>query len=290
MMDKDLECLSCIFNQVYKTIKRIDVDEKSRRKIADEIIKTLYDNNLHLPSPELYFFIYTLIRKVADNRDPYKYDKLKHNENAINLCREIEQIIKSSDDPLYTALKLAIASNIIDFGVLEHFNLEEAIYSAFEKTLAIDDYDIFKEELKAVSKILYFMDNAGEAVFDKLFIKEILKNSYVSRIDVVVREEPFINDVTMNDVKETNLLEMSQVSVLTLPVNFDKYVFLQRKNVLERWIKNTDIVIAKGQVNMRILNKYPGVYFALIVKCDRTAKELGVNVGDMVFRRNSDVI
>lgn len=73
------------------------------------------------------------------------------------------------------------------------------------------------------------MDNAGEAVFDKLFIKEILKNSYVSRIDIVVREEPFINDVTMNDIKETNLLEMSQISVLTLPVNFDKYVFFREK-------------------------------------------------------------
>lgn len=97
-----------------------------------------------------------MIRKGADDRDPYKYDKLKHDENAINLCKEIEQIIKSSDDPLYTALKLAIANNIIDFWVLEHFNLEEAIYSTFEKTLAIDDYDIFKEELKSASKILFY--------------------------------------------------------------------------------------------------------------------------------------
>mgnify|MGYP000627921584 CR=1 FL=1 len=284
-MKMDLECVACLLNQTYKALSRINVSREVKEKLLRKALEIVASNSWSLSSPQLYFRIYKLIRLESGINDPYQHDKKTWNKKALELYDELKQAIIKSNDPLYTSLKLAIAGNIIDFGALDRFDVEKTIQESLEKPLTIDDYLLFKEKLRTATSILYFMDNAGEAIFDRLFIEEIVKYG-ISKVCLVVREEPFINDVTIADLDDTGILSISEVEVLTMPVDPEKFEYYEREGVIKSWIKSNDLVIAKGQGNLEILDKYEDIFFALIVKCNAVARYLGVNVGDMIFRYN----
>ncbi|NQE44674.1 hypothetical protein C5S31_01460, partial [ANME-1 cluster archaeon GoMg2] len=84
--------------------------------------------------------------------------------------------VEKSNDKLLTAIRIAIAGNVIDFGVNRNFNIEEEIAKVLKKDFAIFDYDKFKAYLDKTDKILHIGDNAGESVFDRILIEKKLKN------------------------------------------------------------------------------------------------------------------
>ena len=88
---------------------------------------------------------------------------------------ELKDTIKNSWDPLKTAVRLAITGNIIDFGVVQDFDLERTIRELLKKQFAINDYEQLKETLKNAKTLLFFVDNAGEICFDKLLVETFLK-------------------------------------------------------------------------------------------------------------------
>ena len=50
------------------------------------------------------------------NIDPYKSIKDHFNKIALSMCEDSKKIITESEDSLLTAVKIAIAGNIIDYG------------------------------------------------------------------------------------------------------------------------------------------------------------------------------
>jgi len=52
---------------------------------------------------------------------PYKEIKKLSNQYVLNLYDELIQIIKNSGNPFETALHLAVAGNIIDFGAKHNY-------------------------------------------------------------------------------------------------------------------------------------------------------------------------
>jgi uncharacterized protein with ATP-grasp and redox domains len=61
--------------------------------------------------------IHRLIRELVGNNDPYHRIKKRFNNLALKLYPDLRKQIVGSDDRLETAIRLAIAGNIIDFGV-----------------------------------------------------------------------------------------------------------------------------------------------------------------------------
>lgn len=64
-------------------------------------------------------------------------------------------MLKTAKDPLETAVKLAIAGNVIDFAANPVFQLEENIQEIMQKQLAINDYQILVDKLGSAKQILY---------------------------------------------------------------------------------------------------------------------------------------
>jgi len=75
----------------------------------------------------------------------------------------LKNIVKNSSDSLLTAIRLAIAGNVIDFGAgVGQFDLEATLKETLTQEFAIYHYDLFCNSLKSAKTLLYLGDNAGE--------------------------------------------------------------------------------------------------------------------------------
>ena len=179
-------------------------------------------------------------------------------------------MVKQSDDRLLTAIKIAIAGNIIDLGVNHEFDIVSDVKKILHQEFAIFDYDAFKNSLKKAKQILYLGDNCGESVFDKILIKELHKP-----VQYVVRSKPIINDVTTAEAIASGIDEVAEIieSGSQSPgiiLNRSNPDFLYRFN-------RADMVISKGQGNFEGLSGCNRqVFFLLKAKCTVIARHIGV--------------
>src|SRR4030043_355718 len=121
----------------------------------------------------------------------------------------LKTTIEKSPDPLWISTRLAIAGNVIDFGIFTSVDIEGAIRKALNNQLAVDDYSSFKNAISIADKILYLTDNAGEIVFDRLLIETLIQLG--KEVKAVVKGSPVINDSTMDDAEESGLTEVCDV-------------------------------------------------------------------------------
>lgn len=114
-----------------------------------------------------------IIRKATDtvidmmnkpsDFDPYKTIKTYSNDIALEHYQMFKTKIKESRAPLQTALKIAAAGNIIDFGAKNHVDLdiEKELGSIDQRGFGIYHYDEFYKRLSSASVLLYICDNSG---------------------------------------------------------------------------------------------------------------------------------
>jgi hypothetical protein len=132
--------------------------------------------------------------------------------------------------------------------------------------------------------MLYLGDNAGEIVFDKLLVEQILSTG----VEVVfaVKSAPIINDAVMQDAVETGMTKL--VKVITTGSNDIGVNWSNTSRELKNVFRNADVILGKGHGNFETCHDRPeNLYFLLKVKCDMVADEIGVKLGDIVFTRGS---
>jgi uncharacterized protein with ATP-grasp and redox domains len=205
--------------------------------------------------------------------------KKKSNDEALSLYPKLKRIVNESDDPLRTAIRIAIAGNLIDFGALDDFDIEKTVNDVLHKKFAYDDYPLFVKRLKDAKSILYFADNAGEIVFDKLLIEKI-KEMGDYKITLVVKAGPIINDATLEDVKYVGLDDL--VDEIRYLSNGETG-YERNSPEVRGWIEEHDLTISKGQGNYEGLSEFHGIFYMLMVKCPVIAEDINANVGDIVL-------
>ncbi|MDZ7837453.1 MAG: ARMT1-like domain-containing protein [Actinomycetota bacterium] len=198
-------------------------------------------------------------------------------------------MVEQHPKPMYMAVKVAVAGNIIDLGISvnkgKKIDLDKILEEIESVPLAADDFSEFSTELKKAKKILYIGDNAGEIVFDRVFIEELVKLK--KNVVFSVKSGPIINDSTMEDARQAgihHLVKVIETGSDRSGVNFN-YIsdeFLQA-------FRDSDIVISKGQANFECLDEIDkNIFFILKAKCDVVAKRLNVNYLDVVLVKKRD--
>lgn len=272
------ECQVCVNKTVNKLIDKFNLDEREVdlfRKRSAEIIKMEYDN------PYLATQIHRLARNVFNNNNLYEKEKVRANQLLLNSYNYYESMVKTNDNPFRKAAILSVAGNVIDYGAHSvPDNIEKQIGSLLNQGLAIDDSKELLQQIQKANSILFLGDNAGEIVFDKLFIETMRHKN----ITYVVREKPVINDVTFDDVVQTKLYNVCNVisngyDAPSTLLDYCSSEFLQAYN-------NADLIISKGQGNFEGLmnSNNPKIFFLLMAKCDPMAEMLGINKGEMVVK------
>lgn len=229
-------------------------------------------------APEFSRELHAIFKLYTNNPDPYKEAKRKSNNLALSMYPSLKKQISESVNPFDTALRFAIAGNIIDFAVTDHFDLQATIDKVLHSDFAIDHSNELKQAVSKANQVLYIGDNAGEIVFDKLFIETIMHPNLI----YAVRGAPVINDATMDDAKYIGMDKVAYV----ISNGYDAPSTVLEKSSREfiNHVKSTDLIISKGQGNLEGLLPLNDkrIFFLLMAKCPLIAELLSAQVNSFV--------
>ena len=282
-----LECLPCIVKQSMESIERTIPGPRKQEAALREVLKRLSINHWHLSPPYLAHKVHRIIGGWSGLSDPYREVKVQFNRIALEMLPGLRETVRRADDPFATAVRIAMAGNIIDIGIVpdrSERKLADTIEHALSAPLAIDDLAALREASAQAERILFLGDNAGEIVFDQL----ILEHLPMERVTFAVRGGPILNDATMEDAEATGLTRLVRVvdSGIDLPGTIPEMCSTVFRDVFAQ----ADLIISKGQGNYETLSEdlHPALFFLLKVKCPMVAGQLGVPMGSLVAKRRLD--
>lgn len=273
-----LDCIPCFIEQALRAGRIATNNETKIKELLDSVCSMMKDIPMNNTPPETGNIIYRKVREITGVTDPYKKIKKTNIEEALSIYPNLKKIVNDSDNSLLTAVRLAIAGNVIDFGPNKKFDLNESVRHILKQDFAVLHFSEFIKQIEKAESILFIGDNAGESVFDKILIEEIGKP-----VVYVVRDVPVINDVTRENAIDSGLNEVAEIisSGTTAPgtiLDLCNDDFLKRFN-------NAEIVISKGQGNYEGLsNVSRSVFFLLKAKCPIIANDLNVKENDIVLK------
>jgi damage-control phosphatase, subfamily I len=286
-----LDCIPCFFKQALDAARLAGADEIVQRKVLISLANELENFSLDSCPPQMGKFIYNRVRKITQKEDPYKKIKEKSNKLALGFYPELKEKVKIAEDSLLFSLELAIAGNIIDYGVKHSLDVDKELDNILaeeneairHESKAIFNYSEFAKELKKSQDILYLGDNAGEVVFDRILLEEIKRMYPNKNILYAVKEKPIINDALAEDAYMCGIDKSAKIisSGCDSPGTI---LSICSKDFLERF-KSADMVISKGQGNFEALYKKSKrkVFFLFMAKCPVVAADIGCNIRDIIL-------
>lgn len=277
------DCIACFVRQSLETVRMTTSDEAVHERLLREVLRALVEMDMRRPPPATAKRIHRLIREMTGQADPYRDVKERFNRLAMVLYPELNAKVERSGNPLETAVRLAIAGNVIDLGV-NHQLTDEQVHEAIDHALDAPfeaDMAAFAEEISSAGNILYLADNAGEIVFDRLLIEQLP----AEKVTVAVKGSPIINDATMEDAEAAGLTEL--VEVIDNGSDAPGTILDDCSDAFRRRFDEADLVIAKGQGNYETLSDVDkDIFFILKAKCPVIAGDIGCAVGSLVLRRS----
>ena len=283
-MNIDLECVSCIVNQSARVAYAINASDELASKMTlhvENLSKDFsYDNN----PPQIAAYVYEDLARIADKEDLYDEVKTASTKKALSFVPLLKEKLKTSDDKLLIATKIAVAGNVIDLAAAVEFDLEEELDKIFYTNFANDDVNLFKDKLSTCRDVLVLGDNVGEHIFDYIFI-QTLQDLYPNiKFSYMVRGTPIINDVTMLEAKEAGFDKLCKL--VDSGVNTPGFTYDRANEFSKELFDKADLVISKGMGNYECLSPShrKDICFLLKVKCNVVARSLGKEVGDIICK------
>ena len=278
------ECIPCLIKRIVFESEESTTDKSLKEKVIKNALRVFSEEfSYDGCSAEIATKVHRITYDTLQDLDPYKELKKASNTIALSLVPEVEAIIAKSDDSLKMSMLCSIIGNSLDFGIdggsknpdvfLDKF------YQLIDEGFGYDDTDKVKKLLLKSKKGLYFTDNCGEIVFDKIVCKEIKKKYPSIHLTLVVKGEHVLSDATMEDVE---LLDFKEVvdNVLTtgrFAVGFD---LKQMPSTLKTALEESDLIISKGMANYEVFSEadYKPIAYLMRTKCEPIARSMGIPV------------
>ena len=285
-----LDCVPCFFRQAIEAGRMAALSGKKQKKIIDGLCAALPRLKLSASPPEIARIVNKILQKNACNNDLYARVKQKSNNVGLRIYDQLKRKAALSRNKLLKAVEIAILGNIIDYGAKNHLDVDKELDKLLneehrmiqKERKGIFNFKQFSSQLKKSQNILYLADNAGETVFDRVLIEQIIASGKDKKIIYAVKDKPVINDALIKDAAACGIDKIAEVissgsdapgTVLSLCSK--KFMSIYKK---------ADMIISKGQGNFEALSegKRP-VFFLFMAKCPIIAREAKCNVGDLVL-------
>jgi len=283
------ECGPCMLNRALLFCEK--EDEETKERVIREVCRVFSEKfSSDISTTEMAYLRNRIIENITMDRDPMKTLKEESLKAAEKIYPRLEGYVKKIKDGkerFKVALKIALSGNIVEFGARDHKldlnKLEEEIFAVVEGPLAVDDSERIYENIKNSKEILYVTDNAGELIFDKIFIKELQK--YV-QIFVAPLSKPVQDDAWIEDIKKAGIDTLCTI----IPRGDFIGVWFEKcsKEFLKKW-EDADFIIAKGMACYETLVDYPEmtkgkVALLMKAKCKPVARHAGVPLRSNVVK------
>ena len=257
-------------------------DETIQRRVLNSVALMIPDLALNATPPEIAQQVYRIVSEITGNNDPYLEAKNCANKSALSLYTYMKDIVADSNETLETACKLAIAGNAIDLGAqAEYGSIRSIIEHSVESQLDQEQYRKFEVCVSQASLILYLADNAGEIVFDRILIEQLLQIKK-SKIVFVVRAKPIINDATLEVALQVGIDKVA--TIISNGSDAPATILSRCSSEMLSYYRAADLIISKGQGNYESLSDSPGnIFFLFKVKCPVIARDSGYDLDSPVL-------
>jgi uncharacterized protein with ATP-grasp and redox domains len=268
------DCYPCVFRQIVKTGRLANASEPDILRAIREFSAAVNRISPQASPAEIGGIAYRILSQVTGVADPYRDIKRGCIREALALYPSVKELVAAAPDKLLAAAKAAIAGNVIDFGVDSDFDMMSRVRTLMDRDLAVNHLAELKRRLSEARSVLYLADNAGETVFDRILIEELLKP-----VSYAVRGGPIINDATLEDAVLSGLNGMARI--VSMGCALPGAVPDACSDEFQMSLRGADLIISKGQGNYEGLSeeRLP-VFFLLTAKCEAVARDIRVKPGD----------
>lgn len=279
--DMNYECLFCQVKSLEKRIEKFEIPVDKRNSIVSKMLNEIAGIDLDTAfSPEVTRNILAGLKGESNIEDPYYREKEAGNAEMMGRYEEFKDRILSSGNPFGTALQLAIAGNILDFGPMHQIDMPGTITRVLNSDFAIDHSQQLHDAIKRAKNILYLGDNCGEIVLDKLFLETIGH----PHVWFSVRGKPILNDATEKDARDVGIHHVATIisNGDDAPSTLHHRVSTEFKEIYNK----ADLIISKGMGNYEglMLENDPRLFFLLMVKCPVIGLKTGTRMGDFIVK------
>ncbi|RMD59005.1 MAG: DUF89 family protein [Nitrospirae bacterium] len=279
-----VDCYPCFVHQAILAIRLVNKNEEEQKEFIRTLLPFISEIDISKTPAHTTTVMQRRIREML-NCDPFLSVKREYNKRALTMFSKLRDMVFNSRDPLWTATRLSIAGNIIDFSIFSSVDVEHSIERALNSPLSIDDYPSFREAVNNAENILLLADNAGEIVFDRLLV-DILQEGMKRHVVVGVKGGAVINDATIEDAKMAGFLE-DHYKVIDNGADAIGTILEVCSDDFRHIFNNSDLIISKGQGNFETLHEIEKehIFFLFQIKCDVVANVLGKKKGDMLLKK-----
>lgn len=149
-------------------------------------------------------------------------------------------------------------------------NVEPIIKEKLTTPVSKDHYHELKRSLENACFVMYFADNSGEVVFDRVLV-EILAEENGLEVIYVVRSVPTLTDVTLREVRLVGIDEVATVMENGIDGPLPGTILSRCSEEVRRLVREADLVISKGGGNFDTLDEekilLEKTFFLLMCKC-----------------------
>lgn len=274
------DCIPCLVRQALDALRMVGADDEVVCRAMKRVLTEAAAFDMAKSPPEMARVTHRVIREETGNPDPYLRIKKHSTTEASKLEESVRNRINESSEPLRSAVRFAIAGNVMDFAIFQWCRdrfmarLDEALHKEVDEKAM----EAFEQAVKNADSILLLADNTGESVFDKLLLEQMSGKD----LTYVVKGGPAINDVLYEDAVEAGIYKVARIidnggDAPGTVLDICSPEFIEAFN-------SADMVIAKGQGNFESLGESGReVFFLTQIKCQVIARDLNGEIGDWVI-------
>lgn len=270
-------CKEC---QIKRNMANYPVDaSKEQIKRYQNAVQEIVKNCDGEATPQISEKMNALRQEIFGSVVDYTEIKKHYNQLMLDYFPYMVEKVDAAENHLKMAIQYAMVGNYIDFGALENVNeqeLKEKLDEAVNIHLDAQMLDTFQEDIIHAKRLVYFTDNCGEIVTDKLLISVLREINPNLHITVIVRGKPVLNDATLEDAGDVHMEEVAQKVMgngTGMPGNVIGAISKEAMDEVE----SADVLISKGQGNYEGLSGCGlHMYYFFLCKCEMFMKRFNV--------------
>ena len=283
------ECIKCLLSkQMEKCPENAPLDQKI--EYMQKILQIVANAPKSVSAPVLVRDMYDLQKEMFGIDVDYTEIKSYFNKLMLRLEEKLWQDIIDAKEPIKRAIQYAMIGNYIDFAALKDVD-ENSLLTFLDKAKdeKVDEKELASliEELKKSKELVYVVDNCGEIVTDKLFMR-LIKEKYPNvHITAMVRGGVVMNDATREDAKEVELEKVADIQDSGCNIAGTSLEVISDE--AKQTIENADLIIAKGQGNFETMHQCgKNIFYIFMCKCTMFMKRFSLPqfTGVLVSEKN----
>jgi len=271
------ECVPCLLRRTLFEARLVDAGKED--EVMASALEILAAGFRDEPSSAgLASEVHRSTYRILGTDDPYRDYKRMATDEARAILPMARSLVEASEDPLETAVLISIVGNVLEFGIegalSDPAQLESRFGEVYSEGMGAADLPAIMEHLRPGARVVFFTDNCGEILFDRLLIEVIVGMGV--EVVLVVKGAPILTDATMEDAVDAGL-DGIVGKVLTTGsdhVGFDQGEF---SDELAGEIADCDLVISKGMANYEAFTEtgISPIAYLLRTKCTPVADSAG---------------